>query len=111
MDIFDLEELTEITKLTEKEILEKIDELKRHLGHKEIAKVNVGKSARIGLANVNKSRRWLADRVGISPSYMTNICNGEKVPNGEMLIRLSMAFGVKVSEFISWGEEDDTTSI
>ncbi len=108
----------DITGLKEKKALDAMNRIKA-IGQEEkeakmqqaIGRMDIALSCRLGLAKANQSRRWLANRLDVSPTFATLLCNGEKNPNAHMIERLSEAFGVRVSEFISWGEKNDTTSI
>ena len=108
----------DITGLKEKKALDAMNRIKDIEQEEEkarmqqaIGKMDVALSCRLGLAKVNQSRKWLAKHLDVSPTYATLLCNGEKNPNAHMIERLSEVFGVRVSEFISWGEKNDTTSI
>lgn len=66
--------------------------------------MNLGKSIRIGLANKNLTKRWLSERLEVSPGYVSDLCNEKQRPNLERVEQMAQLFGVKVSEFIAWGE-------
>ena len=66
--------------------------------------MDLSKSIRRGLADINKSRTWLANELSVTPQYVAQLCNGEKEPNLNRIKSMSKLFGVPVSEFIKWGE-------
>ena len=66
--------------------------------------MNIAKSTRLGLAEVNKNRVWLAHNLSVTKQYISSVCNGKTVPSTEMIERLAALFSVPVSEFIKWGE-------
>ena len=85
------------------------EELRKILNEKkQISGMNIALSCRIGLAIHNKTRKWLANCLGVSNTFSTLLCNGDKNPNADMIKRISAVFNVSVSEFISWGEKFDT---
>ena len=63
------------------------------------------RSIRVALAKKNVKSRWLADKMNVKPQYITNLCNGRSELGINGIIQMSDIFGVKVSEFIAWGEE------
>ena len=66
--------------------------------------MDLGLSARVGLARMNKNRSWLAKQLNVTSAYAGQICNGVIEPSTPMLNDLSRIFKVDVSVFISWGE-------
>lgn len=66
--------------------------------------MDTAKSIRHGLAEINKSRSWLAEKLGVSPQYIGQLCNGKDEPSLDRIRSMSRLFGVSVSEFIKWGE-------
>lgn len=66
--------------------------------------MDIAKSTRHGLAEVNQNRVWLALKLDVTKQYVSSLCNGITVPSTEMIERLALIFGVTVSEFIKWGE-------
>ena len=62
-------------------------------------------SINIGLAKTGKKQLWLAGELGLSRSYMSEICNGHKSIKFEKTAQIAALFGVKHSVFVSWGEE------
>ena len=66
--------------------------------------MDLSKSIRRGLVEVNKPKYWLAGVLDVSPQYVSKMCNGHAEPNIKMVRSLASAFGVKVSVFIEWGE-------
>lgn len=66
--------------------------------------MNIGKSVRISLADINQTKRWLANRMEVSPGYVSDICNEKEVPSLDRVVELAGIFEVRVSEFIARGE-------
>ena len=66
--------------------------------------MDIGKSIRIGLANKNESKTWLAKKLGVTPQYIGQFCNGVKEPKLKTVKIMADIFGVTASEFIKWGE-------
>ena len=66
--------------------------------------MDIGLSIRISLANVNKSRTWLAEEMGVTRGYISNMANGKTVPGGRTIATLAAIFGMSSSEFIALGE-------
>lgn len=66
--------------------------------------MDIAKSIRHGLADVNKSKSWLALSLGVSVQYVGKMCNGEAVPSMKRIEEMANVFGVTVSELIKWGE-------
>ena len=64
-----------------------------------------GKSIRVALAKSNFKNKWLAGEMGVKPQYITNLCNGDATLGIKGIVKVSGIFGVKVSEFIAWGED------
>ena len=52
----------------------------------------------------------LAEYLGISPSYLSEIENDKKKPNYDLLLRYSEVFDVKLSTIILFSEEYDKNS-
>ena len=49
------------------------------------------------LALMNRSQNWLAREIGVSPSYVSMLVNGERSPSGR--IRRRMLKALEVTEF------------
>lgn len=66
--------------------------------------MNLGKSIKVALAKAGMNQRQLADQMGLSHRFVTELANK---PSGSFanVERLAKAFGMKPSEFISLGEE------
>ena len=69
--------------------------------------MDIGKSIRIALANINKSRAWLAREMGVTRGYISNMANGRTIPGGKMIESLAGIFGMTTSEFIALGETEE----
>lgn len=67
--------------------------------------MDISKSIRVGLAMKNVKQKWLANELGVSRAYISNLCNGSKIPGRAQIEEIASAFNVKVSEFIMWGEQ------
>ena len=61
-------------------------------------------SIRVGLARKGLKNKWLADKMSVRPQYITNLCRGDATLGINGIIQVADIFGVKVSEFIAWGE-------
>ena len=46
------------------------------------------------LALLNRSQNWLAREMGVSPSYVSMLVNGERSPSGRIRRRMQKALGV-----------------
>ena len=46
------------------------------------------------LALLNRSQNWLAREIGVSPSYVSMLVNGERAPSGCIRRRMLKALGV-----------------
>jgi len=58
----------------------------------------------------NYRSRELAEMLGISPSYLSEIENGKKQPSLELLGRYSQVFKVKPSTILFFSEEIDRSN-
>ena len=47
-----------------------------------------------------RQRQWLAERMNISPSYLTRLLNGERVWSEELKAKACEALGLEVSPFL-----------
>lgn len=63
------------------------------------------KSIRVALAKKGLKNKWLAEKMDVKPQYITNLCNGGATLGINGIAQVSDIFGVKVSEFIAWGED------
>ena len=43
---------------------------------------------------LNRSQNWLAREIGVSPSYVSMLVNGERSPSGSIRRRMQKALGV-----------------
>ncbi len=46
------------------------------------------------LAMLNRSQNWLAREIGVSPSYVSMLVNGERSPSGSIRRRMLKVLGV-----------------
>ena len=46
------------------------------------------------LALLNRSQNWLAREIGVSPSYISMLVNGERAPSGRIRRRMLRALGL-----------------
>ena len=67
--------------------------------------MNVGKSIKLALINSDMKSKDLAAKMGVSPSYISGLANASKNPSITTVMRISLALGLQVSEFIALGEE------
>lgn len=51
----------------------------------------------------------LADEVGISISYMSQIINGKRTPSAMLVTKISKEFGVSVEELFTFRVKEETT--
>ncbi len=65
--------------------------------------MHIGKSVKKALIDVDQNGVWLAEQLGSSPSAIYNLFT-KKTCSCNMLERLSVIFGIKVSELIALGE-------
>ncbi len=64
----------------------------------------LGHSIKVIRTDLGISRRDLADRVGISYSYITEIENGNKPPSPSVLGTIAAALGLRMSELVEAAE-------
>lgn len=67
--------------------------------------MDIGKSIRLSLAEINQRQTWLADKMGVSRAYVNRMANGVVVPGGKTIEAIAGIFGMTVSEFIALGEK------
>lgn len=67
--------------------------------------MDTAKSIRVALAKAGISQMELAVKAGTSGAYISHLANGRAHLQGKLLVRISEAFGLKVSEFIALGED------
>lgn len=74
-------------------------------------KQSVGKRIKI----VRQMRRWtqeqLAEKVGLSPKYISGIERGVENPTLENVIRVAKVLGVEAYDLFLFGESDDSEKI
>lgn len=66
--------------------------------------MDIAKSIRVSLAASRKNQTWLAKELGVTKSYVSGLCSGAIGVSTDRLEQLAGVFGLKVSEFIKWGE-------
>lgn len=67
--------------------------------------MDIGKSIRLALADINEKQPWLASQMGVTRAYVNRMANGTVVPGGKTIERIADIFGMTVSEFIALGEK------
>lgn len=67
--------------------------------------MNLAKSLKFALIAQGMTQTKLAEKVGSSPAYISNLATGRSNLQGEMLKKVAAAFGMKVSEFVKLGED------
>ena len=70
--------------------------------------MNIGRSIKIALLNAERDQKWLAGKLGVNPSTISQMA-GKLFCNGPRLAELAAAFEMTVSEFIALGETTITT--
>jgi len=65
--------------------------------------VNIGKSIKKSLADVEEDQVWLAKQLGCKRGYASRLANSEHASLTQ-IEKLSNLFKMKVSEFIALGE-------
>lgn len=66
--------------------------------------MNIGKSIKVALAMKGMKAKDLAETLVVTPPTISVMCS-RPTASGQMLIQLSLAFDMKVSEFIALGED------
>lgn len=61
--------------------------------------MNVGQVLSAAMEQNNINQTTLAERVGVSQSYISQICTGRKVPTVHVLNKLSACLGIDVQDF------------
>ena len=67
--------------------------------------MNIGKSIKHALVDKDIKAKDLAVELGVTPAYVSALSNGNKSAGARLLLKLSIVFGMPVSEFIALGEE------
>jgi transcriptional regulator with XRE-family HTH domain len=67
--------------------------------------MDIAKSIRLSLADINERQPWLAGRLGVTRAYVNRMANGTIVPGGKKIEEIAEVFGMTVSEFIALGEK------
>lgn len=66
--------------------------------------MNVGKSIKVALAKKGMKSGQLASTLGVTAATVS-VMSSRDTCTGQMLIKLSTTFGMKVSEFVALGED------
>ena len=66
--------------------------------------MNIAKSIRVGMAKCEMDQLQIQAVLCVSDVTTSRWVNGRAKPNLERIEALASLFGVKVSEFIKWGE-------
>jgi len=66
--------------------------------------MDLGKSIKIALINRGMTQSELAERLGVSDGYISNLATGSRFPGRNQIEKLANELGYKVSEFIALGE-------
>lgn len=66
--------------------------------------MNIGKSIKVALAKHDMKQHQLAERLGKSPSWVTQLANNQTASVATIQM-LAGAFAMKASEFVALGEE------
>jgi transcriptional regulator with XRE-family HTH domain len=67
--------------------------------------MDIAKSIRLALADINERQPWLASRLGVTRAHVNRMANGAIVPGGRKIEEIAEVFGMTVSEFIALGEK------
>lgn len=68
--------------------------------------MNFGKSIKHALVERDMLSKELANKLGVSESYISSLSNSKKNPSLNTVIRVSAALEYKLSDFISLGESN-----
>lgn len=68
--------------------------------------MHIGRSIRVALAKHDINQTELARQMGVSRAYINRLCGKETAPMGSAS-KIAKHFGMKVSEFIALGEDDE----
>lgn len=66
--------------------------------------MNAGKSIKVAMAKRDITQKDLAERMGVSRQYVSQMIGSEQIGIGT-INKLAETFGMKVSEFLALGEE------
>ena len=66
--------------------------------------MDIAVSLKVMIAKRKVSQTKLAKEVEVTRTYMSSLCNGERVPSLGLLERISYALDCEVSELIKEGE-------
>ena len=67
--------------------------------------MDIGLALRVALARRNKTQAWLAEQLGTSEGYISNMKRGT-MPSVERMQAVAGLLGFKLSEFVALGEEE-----
>lgn len=45
-------------------------------------------------------QKWICEKIGISETYLSLICSGDRQPSNDIMIRLSEVLSISVSELM-----------
>ena len=68
--------------------------------------MNIEKSINVGFKIFKKRKKALARHTDVTQSAVSCWCSGKSTPTVGTLEKIADFFGVKVSTFIKWGEEE-----
>lgn len=66
--------------------------------------MNTAKSITEALYVKRKNQKWLCEKLGCSPAYVSAICVGKKQVGRNKIREIAEIFEMEVSEFIALGE-------
>lgn len=72
----------------------------------KVNSMNFGKSIKHALIERDLKAKDLADKLGVSPSYISSLSNNKRSPSLNTVLRFSNALNYKLSDFISLGESN-----
>jgi len=67
--------------------------------------MNIPLSIKYALVKHSKKQKELATTLNVTPAYISAVAAGTKKPSLDFVIKCSLFFKMKVSEFIALGEE------
>lgn len=65
---------------------------------------DTAQALRVILAKNHRSQSWLARETGKDRTYISKLCNNERVPSFGLIDDICKVFDVPVSEFMKGGE-------
>lgn len=67
--------------------------------------MNIRKSIKYAMIEQDRTGRWLAEQLGVTPQYISRLQKDGSTPSVKTCERIATAFGLSVSEFIALGEK------